>query len=72
MVESGANVNVKNNYGDTALRHAVMVRKLEFVIYLISVEADVNLQNNAGNNPLYYAAENGDLDIVKTLEAHGS
>jgi ankyrin repeat protein len=42
------------------------------VKHLVEKYADVKVANNDGKTPLHWAAENGDLDVVKYLVVKGA
>ncbi|XP_048253956.1 uncharacterized protein LOC125381451 [Haliotis rufescens] len=62
LLKAGANMNVKNNTGDTPLHKAVAAGaaawngSTECVDVLLKAGPDVNVQNNAGDTPLHKAA----------------
>lgn len=68
LIEAGANVNIQNKLGNTALIIFAGIKgNLQITNQLVDKSADVNLQNQFGNNPLILAASNGHLEIVKLL-----
>jgi ankyrin repeat protein len=67
IIEKGANVNYKNQEGDSALLEAVYANNSALVKSLVDKGADVNVQNQDNYTPLLIAAEDGSLDIVETL-----
>lgn len=52
LINSGIDVNTKDNQGYTALHFAVESNNYEIVECLISNNADVNAKDNFGNIPL--------------------
>ena len=73
LLKRGADVNLKDDNGFTALMGAVYYDKLEAVKILIKKgRADVNLKANNGFVALHLAAQNGNLEIVKALLAGGA
>jgi len=52
LVESGADVNLKNNEGSTALHSAAFLCRLEIVELLLANGADKSLLNNYGSTAL--------------------
>ena len=56
LIEAGADVNVKNNRGNTALMYEAMSRKNpEIVKVLLEAGAEVNAENDSGYTALMYA-----------------
>ena len=53
-------MNSRNERGQTALFEAVVRKEPALVQLLLSQNADPNIQDSAGRNPLSYAAENDD------------
>ncbi len=61
-------VNTPNKYGKTPLHLAVIKKKKNFIMELIEAGALLELQDNKGRTPLFWAATLGkDLDIVQYL-----
>ena len=66
---SGANVNAKDNVGNTPLHFATArsneeltatyIDRGELVAALVDCGADMNAANNAGRTPLHYATQQG-------------
>jgi ankyrin repeat protein len=68
LIDAGADVNIKNDNGDTALMCAAYNGKLDVVKYLAgNPRVDISAKNNYGNTALMMAARNGKLDVVKYL-----
>ena len=55
FVEKGANIEAKNNDGDTPLHYACLNQKTEIVKYFIEKGANIEAKNKNGNTPLHYA-----------------
>ncbi len=73
LVDAGANVNLKNKYGQSPLFKAASYTRLDIVRYLLSNGASVNEKNGKDElTALYMACYNGDLDIVKVLVDAGA
>ena len=62
-----ADMNVKNEKGDTLLTYAILLQKPIFVTSILSKNADVDLPNNLGYRPLEIAIELLDSSMVKLL-----
>ena len=72
LIDSGADVNIKDKDNRTALSYASENGCLEVVKLLVDSGADVNALNNYGRNPLSYASTNGHLEVVKYLSDKGA
>lgn len=72
LIESGIDVNAKNNIGMTALMMASEYRQREFVNLLIKKGANVNAKSNDGSTALMFAIRYNDQDIVEKLIYAGS
>lgn len=72
LLDSGADVEAKNNDGETALHIMARRRRLGCIIVLLSREANVNAQSSDGSTPLHQAATVGDPDIVRALIVFGA
>ena len=69
---AGADVNAKNDIGETLLHLAAYNDHKEIAELLIAEGADVNAKNDDGGNPLHYAAFWGHSEIAKLLIAKGA
>jgi ankyrin repeat protein len=67
LVASGAQVNLKDNDGNSALHSAATVAKVEVLRALLEAGAVVNARNGVGITALMCAAQHGRADIVKAL-----
>ena len=72
LIDQGANVNVRDKYGNTPLHYASSDGYEESVELLISAGADVNAQGMKKNAPLHYAALEGYEGICKALVEAGA
>ncbi|MCG2710706.1 MAG: ankyrin repeat domain-containing protein, partial [Thermodesulfovibrionales bacterium] len=72
LLNQGADVNEKNDSGNTALMSAALEGHPEAVKFLIEKGADVNAKNNRGWTPLFYAAAFGKTDTAKLLIGKGA
>ena len=66
-INSGHDLNIKNEYGYTALILASKNNKIEIAKLLLSASADINKQNNNGYTALIFAAYYNNVKIVKLL-----
>jgi ankyrin repeat protein len=64
-VQKGANVNIANNQGSTALAKAVEREMPEIVQLLLDKGADYNTVNCFGSSPLNIAIESKQIDLAK-------
>jgi ankyrin repeat protein len=65
---SDVNLNIKTNFGQTALSLAVENGHFEIALLLLMQKStDVNAQDLDGQTPLGWAAYHGHLDIVKAI-----
>ena len=80
LLKAGANTELKDNQGNTALTYAIREPKylekktlqLEKVKLLAEAGADLNTQDNNGNTALNIAKEVGNTEIVKLLIKAGA
>ena len=71
-IQSGADVNAKNNDGLTPLHWASSNEHIEIVKLLLEHGADVNAKNDDGYTPLYWASRKGHTEIVNLLLKYGA
>lgn len=69
LVVKGANINVKDKYGNTLL---MRIDSPNIVKYLIEKGLDVNAKNNDGYTPLMHAAYMGNIWVVEYLVEKGA
>ena len=62
LIVKGADINAKNNNGETALMLAALNKRLEIVRLLIKKGADVNAESNKGHTALKYAFLNTQIE----------
>ena len=72
LLKKGADVNVKNNKGSTALMLMAGKGNLEFCQYLVDIGADLEVKNNWKSTALMFAAYSGHLNVVKYLAQSGA
>ena len=70
LITSGADINIKNNKGNTALIEAALNDNYYMVKFLLDNGADVNTLPN--DTSLIIACENNDFDKVKSLIEKGA
>ena len=71
-LEKGANVNAREQFGDTALNQAARYGHLEVVKRLLEAGADIENKGGADLTPLMNAALGGHLEIVRFLLGKGA
>lgn len=71
-LEHGADINYKNERGQTALHFASKYGFIDIVKYLIAHHADIDVKDNAGWSALFLAISWGKLEVVKFLIQHGT
>ena len=82
LIQSNANVNLKNKKNYTALLYATDIwarqsigiydSNFNVVELLVMAKADVNAANNSGWTPLFFAADNSNSDVVAFLVDNGA
>ena len=63
-------MDVLDIHNQTPLIVAIMNGQLAVVKYLLELGANVNLPDIIRNGPIHYAAENGNIEIMKLLLQH--
>lgn len=72
LIENGADVNMKNYIGFTAIHWAFDSEDLSIIELLVNAGADVNAKDITGGFPLSIAAAKGYYDIVRLLLSNGA
>ncbi|KAK5650871.1 hypothetical protein RI129_001900 [Pyrocoelia pectoralis] len=67
LLERGANINSKDQDGNTPTHKAVLFNYPNILKMLIQRKADINIPNDAGEFPLLTAVTNEYLDLVQIL-----
>lgn len=67
LIESGANINVKQQAGVTPLHSAAQNGNLDLIILLLENSADVNVRMEGGKRPADLAREKGFIEIAEAL-----
>jgi ankyrin repeat protein len=75
QIDSGADVNTKDNEGNTPLHFAVNSDSAEVVKELLDSGADIEATNEKGETPLNIAVGNGipgSIEIIRLLRERGA
>ena len=72
MLASGANVNVRDEHGNTALIEAARNGHDDVVRTLLTAGADVKIKNREGKTALMLAAQGGHEDTAQALRSGGA
>lgn len=67
LLKRGANPNLQDNWGQTALHKAVNSSSLKTLELLLKHKADINIKNNNGYTPLQLAVAESRLNKLKLL-----
>lgn len=67
LVDSGADLNFQNNFGDTVVHEAARYGEVETIEYLLEKGAPVNVRGYKGLTPLHEAADSFFLEQVEVL-----
>ncbi|XP_015752380.1 PREDICTED: putative ankyrin repeat protein RF_0381 [Acropora digitifera] len=71
LIDSGCNVNGRNNSGETSLHSAVRGKNVAVAKLLLRNNADANIQDDKGNTPLHVSTREGLCDISQLLVDSG-
>lgn len=71
LIDNGADVNLFDNDGETALTRASFFGRTTMVDILVSYGADVNHRTNSGSSALTLSGFNNDVDLIKILLSKG-
>ena len=69
-LKKGIDVNITDDYNNTALSTAVRNSRYDVVELLLEKGADINKENTAGDTPLIHAINFEDYDMVELLLEH--
>jgi ankyrin repeat protein len=70
LIANGAEINVKDNFGETPLLLAAYSGYIDVVQLLLDNKAEINSKANDGAIPLHLAAAKGHKDVVELLLAN--
>ena len=72
IFDAGANLDLQDKYGNTALHYAAYCNHTEIAQALIAAGAEKNLQNKSGNTALHWAARDNHTETAQALIAAGA
>jgi len=72
LLEKGANVDARNDWGVTPLHQAATEGRVGVVRLLLEKGADVDARASFGVTPLLFAASRGHVDVVRLLLEKGA
>jgi len=72
LLESGANPNIVDDYGETALMVASIEDETEIIKLLLDRGASINIQDIDGNTAVMNASIYGNIDVVRILLDRGA
>ncbi len=72
LVESGADINIANNYNNTCLMIASFKGHADVVRFLLSRGADPDAPARCGATALHFSADWGHLEVVRALREAGA
>lgn len=72
LVKAGADVNLQDQFGMSALMTAAKEERRQLAKYLLENGADPNLTDNEGCSALFYAVRKGDGRMCRRLLEHGA
>ena len=70
LLDAGADINIRDKYGRTALYWACHYNRTNIVPLLLDAGADINITNNNGYTALQYATRRGKTDIATLIRNH--
>jgi len=72
LVEQGADINVKDQFGNTPLHNQASYFNHDLLGLMIDLGADIEAKNNSGETPLFSAVDKYNITSVNTLLARGA
>jgi Ankyrin repeats (3 copies) len=73
LLRGGYDINYENSGGTTPLSGAAVEGRVEMIVFLVSMRADVNRHDHlTGETPLIGASEMGQFEAVQTLLKNGA
>lgn len=68
LIESGADVNIADSKGTTALHYGIIFKNSDLIKLLVANGADINIIDNKGLSPWDYAKLDNNENILKLLK----
>jgi ankyrin repeat protein len=72
FLSKGCKITDKDDGGNTPLLCAVRAGKMEIVVALVKMGADVNVKNDFDDTPMKIAEDKGLISIISFLGANGA
>lgn len=72
MLDSGAEINTRDRFGDTALHLAIKQKRSETAALLIARSPNLNVSNSLGDTPLHVSIYADQQDLSKILRTKGA
>lgn len=72
LLDRGANLNARNNFGESPLHSACLRGNIDAVRFLVLNRADLNIVNRTGETCLHYAIRASKTDFVRLLLEAGA
>ena len=72
LLKHGANINLQNHMGQTALHKASQCGLLGIIELIVNHNVDVDARDNDGSTPLHLAIYEANLEVVQLLLEHGA
>ena len=72
LLDSGANTNIQDNTGCTALIHACVEQHMEIIELLLDYGADPNIKSNGETTAIEYAHNFEDKELLNLLCRYGA
>lgn len=67
LVKNGANIDLQDEVGCTALVYSIQKTDIKMIKLLISLRANINISDNLNQSPLVYAVRTKNAEIVELL-----
>ena len=72
MLQEGVPVDCVDRFDQTALFHAVLLKRTDVIRLLLQKGADVNKRSRPGNTPVHVAAIWNSTEVIAVLIEHGA